>query len=145
MLGGSSNYRATIRPSRRKQIIGENAELSQNVKDNLIVAKQMENAKESAKDIRIATGWERGADGKWRYEISDGVFDLSKIYDSYEKTLTDKLSYKGNGVGLKNRIIQRILDRVTVFNKKDRTYFQSVIDGNNDLGVSMELCNQLHQ
>jgi len=104
----------------REQIIGKNAELSQNIKDNLSVAKQMEKAKKSVEDIRIQTGWERGVDGKWRYEIDDGVFDLSKIYGSYETILTDKLSYKGNGVGLKTRIIQRILDRVTVFSKNNR-------------------------
>ena len=118
----------------REQIIGKNAELSQNIKDNLSVAKQMEKAKKSVEDIRIQTGWERGVDGKWRYEIDDGVFDLSKIYGSYETILTDKLSYKGNGVGLKNRIIQRILDRVTVFSKNNRESFQSVIDGKTTLG-----------
>jgi hypothetical protein len=71
-------------PSARKQIIGENAELSQNVRDNLSVARQMENAKESAKKIRIATGWERGVDGKWRYEIED-INVLSKIDDKFVK------------------------------------------------------------
>ena len=88
-------------PETRQQIVGENAELPQNVRDNLSVARQMENdfyktgfksltPKESAKMIRIATGWERGVDGKWRYEIQDGkltlkdsgTFKLSNIYDS---------------------------------------------------------------
>lgn len=39
--------------------------------DNLNVARQMEDAKKDAKAIKMATGWERGADGKWRYEIPD--------------------------------------------------------------------------
>ena len=39
--------------------------------DNLNVARQMEEAKKDAKAIKMATGWERGADGKWRYEIAD--------------------------------------------------------------------------
>lgn len=39
--------------------------------DNLNVARQMEGAKKDAKTIKMATGWERGADGKWRYEIAD--------------------------------------------------------------------------
>ena len=39
--------------------------------DNLNVARQMEGAKKDAKAIKMATGWERGADGKWRYEIAD--------------------------------------------------------------------------
>jgi hypothetical protein len=58
----------------RKQIIGENANLAQNVRDNLQVARDMENAGKSVKAIRIATGWERGADKKWRYEIPDLKF-----------------------------------------------------------------------
>lgn len=44
--------------------------------DNLDVAKKMENAKKDAKSIKLATGWERGADGKWRYEIPN--FKASK-------------------------------------------------------------------
>lgn len=39
--------------------------------DNLNVARQMEEAKKDVKAIKMATGWERGADGKWRYEIAD--------------------------------------------------------------------------
>ena len=39
--------------------------------DNLSVARQMEEAKKDAKAIKMATGWERGADGKWRYEMPD--------------------------------------------------------------------------
>ncbi len=39
--------------------------------DNLGVAREMEEAKKDAKAIKMATGWERGADGKWRYEIPD--------------------------------------------------------------------------
>ena len=34
----------------------------------------MEAAKKEAKAIKLATGWERGADGKWRYEIPDGIY-----------------------------------------------------------------------
>ena len=44
--------------------------------DNLSIARSMEEAKKDAKAIKMATGWERGADGKWRYEIPD-----SKIND----------------------------------------------------------------
>ena len=39
--------------------------------DNLAVAREMEAEKKDAKAIKMATGWERGADGKWRYEIAD--------------------------------------------------------------------------
>lgn len=49
--------------------------------DNLGVAESMEEAGNDAKSIKMATGWERGADGKWRYEIGsaalkDGVFNI---------------------------------------------------------------------
>lgn len=50
--------------------------------DNLSIARQMEDADKDAKTIKLATGWERGADGKWRYEISDAnikdTIDLGK-------------------------------------------------------------------
>ena len=39
--------------------------------DNLNVAEKMERGKKDAKAIKLATGWERGADGKWRYEMPD--------------------------------------------------------------------------
>ena len=39
--------------------------------DNLSVAREMEAEKKDSKAIKMATGWERGADGKWRYEIAD--------------------------------------------------------------------------
>ena len=39
--------------------------------DNLSVARRMEEAEKDAKTIKMATGWERGSDGKWRYETSD--------------------------------------------------------------------------
>ena len=47
--------------------------------DNLAVAREMEEAKKDAKAIKMATGWERGADGKWRYEIPD-----AKIKDTID-------------------------------------------------------------
>lgn len=39
--------------------------------DNLKVAEKMERGKKDAKAIKLATGWERGADGRWRYEMPD--------------------------------------------------------------------------
>lgn len=47
--------------------------------DNLSVAKDMEKNKKKAKAIKAATGWERGADGKWRYEMPD-----AKIKDTMD-------------------------------------------------------------
>lgn len=47
--------------------------------DNLDVAKQMEDEKKDAKIIKMATGWEKGVDGKWRYEMPD-----AKIKDTID-------------------------------------------------------------
>ena len=52
--------------------------------DNLNIAREMEAAKKDAKSIKLATGWERGADGKWRYEIPDSK-------------LNDMMDVDGNG------------------------------------------------
>ena len=47
--------------------------------DNLAVAREMEAAEKDAKTIKMATGWERGADGLWRYEVDDvKVKDISE-------------------------------------------------------------------
>jgi len=55
--------------------------------DNLSVAKDMEKNKKKAKAIKAATGWERGADGKWRYEMPDVVIRDPKEWVN-KKTLT---------------------------------------------------------
>ena len=47
--------------------------------DNLSVARKMEEEKKDANAIKMATGWERGADGKWRYEMPD-----AKIKDTMD-------------------------------------------------------------
>lgn len=48
--------------------------------DNLSVAREMEAAGKDAKAVKLATGWERGTDSKWRYEIMDG-----RLKDGWEK------------------------------------------------------------
>ncbi|MBR1602154.1 MAG: hypothetical protein IJ667_01790, partial [Synergistaceae bacterium] len=80
------------------QIIGEQgaARLDEydrkNRIENLSIAREMEKIGKSADRIWLATGWERGADGKWRYEILDGEFhrnglskgQLDDFYDAPE-------------------------------------------------------------
>uniref|UniRef100_UPI00402A0474 LPD38 domain-containing protein n=1 Tax=Alloprevotella sp. TaxID=1872471 RepID=UPI00402A0474 len=75
----------------REQFIGEQgAERADHAEevttrlDNLSVAREMENDKKDAKAIKLATGWERGADGKWRYEIPDLKY-FSKGDAGYKK------------------------------------------------------------
>jgi hypothetical protein len=57
----------------KRQIVGENAQLAQDIRGNLQIARDMEIAGKDAKTIRLATGWENGADGKWRYETTDNI------------------------------------------------------------------------
>lgn len=53
--------------------------------DNLDVAREMEEAGTDEQSIKRATGWERGADGLWRYEVSD--FDLEIVDEAFDKAL----------------------------------------------------------
>lgn len=50
--------------------------------DNLQTARKMEKAGISAKSIKLATGWERGIDGLWRYETMDS--DKIDLYGNVE-------------------------------------------------------------
>lgn len=93
--------------------------------DNLAVAREMEDAGRDAKTVKLATGWERGADGKWRYEIPDGkiradaglgtstlgeLYDAPELYAAYPELLAVdvtfqpmegiKGSYTGNSIVL---------------------------------------------
>ncbi|MGN0207170.1 MAG: LPD23 domain-containing protein [Muribaculaceae bacterium] len=60
--------------------------------DNLAVAREMETSGKDAKAIKMATGWERGADGKWRYEVMDGKFSYKGDLhpERYELTPDEK-------------------------------------------------------
>ncbi len=51
--------------------------------DNLSVAREMEAEKKDAKAIKMATGWERGADGKWRYEMPDAKIKETMDIDGH--------------------------------------------------------------
>ena len=64
--------------------------------DNLAVAREMETAGKDAKTIKMSTGWERGADKKWRYEVDDDIeFDspvdrLEMLKEEYASVVRDK-------------------------------------------------------
>lgn len=61
--------------------------------DNKGIAEDMEAAGKDAKAIKYATGWERGKDGKWRYETNDSTanFDASKIAEYGDTKLSEAL------------------------------------------------------
>ncbi|MBQ5752483.1 MAG: hypothetical protein IIV89_06525, partial [Bacteroidaceae bacterium] len=52
-------------------LMGEKEREIGNRISNLTNAQWMESRGKDAKTIKLATGWERGADGKWRYETED--------------------------------------------------------------------------
>ena len=64
--------------SPRKQIVGKKARLSQEAKDNYYQAIKIEKEGKTPQEIRLLTGWERGKDKKWRYEIFDGEADFAQ-------------------------------------------------------------------
>ena len=98
----SQSESSTFSP--RKQIVGRNANLSQEAKDNYYRAIELTKLGKTPKEIRLLTGWEIGKDKKWRYEMFDGdakiktpieelsigktyklkdVLDFPEIYDAY--------------------------------------------------------------
>ena len=52
----------------RQQIIGQGALLSDTIMTHLELAKELDKVNETPKGIKRLTGWEKGFDGKWRYE-----------------------------------------------------------------------------
>lgn len=64
------------RPTNRGEI--QTAPIS-NAKDTKLLSILQTNAKENARKIKMATGWERGADGKWRYKIDDFDVDVEGL------------------------------------------------------------------
>ena len=59
--------------------------------DNLGVAREMERQQKDAKAIKLATGWERGGDGKWRYEVQD--FDVDVRGTARRNHLNERLPW----------------------------------------------------
>ncbi len=60
----------------------DNADVQDGVNrmQNLAIAKQMETDGKDAKAIRLATGWEKGSDGKWRYELDDSKIKVENDF-----------------------------------------------------------------
>ena len=66
--------------------------------DNMDVAEEMEAAGKDAETIWMATGWERGADGKWKYEVlEDFAYEeprakAERLQDEYQQVQNEKES-----------------------------------------------------
>jgi len=66
-------------------IVGEKyADKSRLIKKNLEIANEMEQDGKDKLTIRLATGWERGIDKKWRYEVDD--FELTDEFKDFDDT-----------------------------------------------------------
>jgi hypothetical protein len=89
----------------RYQVVGENANLSQKVRDNLDVARQMEAEGVDKRDVRIATGWERGADGKWRYEIQDDIPFYKSTVRQINEFFREGLDEGSKKIGYKAKLL----------------------------------------
>lgn len=58
-------------------------------KDTRLISLLQTNDQENARKIKLATGWERGADGKWRYETPDFEYhpnDDARQNDKYKES-----------------------------------------------------------
>jgi len=63
----------------RFQFIGEQGAANLNQKQNFDVAQEMEKSGKDEKAIKLATGWEKGADGKWRHEVPDIDINIDRL------------------------------------------------------------------
>lgn len=70
--------------------------------DNLAVAREMEKSGKDAKSIKIATGWERGSDGKWRYEEED--FEYIPNGNAREKSLLEREPWHKELMSLSDKV-----------------------------------------
>ncbi len=83
------NFENPKLPDTRFRFIGERgaanldrAEEATTRLDNLAIARDMEQAGRDERTIKLATGWERGADNLWRYEMPDNfTFDINANVD----------------------------------------------------------------
>ena len=96
---GEAADRKAGRPT-RYSYAGENANGANS--QTLQEAKEMQTAGASVEDIRKATGWHVGMDGKWRFEIDDSGMKLR-----YETTLYDY----DTELREKNRAWRKLTDR----------------------------------
>jgi hypothetical protein len=73
----------------KAQLIGRKARLAGVVLQDYNTAQILEKEGKSPLEIRRATGWEKGIDKKWRYEIPDGKFKKFELEDLNEAKDSD--------------------------------------------------------
>lgn len=107
--GNTILFREEGNPDTRFRFIGEQGaanldrvEEATTRLDNLKVAREMESAGKDAKSIKMATGWERGADNKWRYEEED--FEYIPKGNSREKSLLEREPWHKELMSLSDKV-----------------------------------------
>jgi hypothetical protein len=116
---------------------------------DLNIARQMEKRGEDALNIKVATGWERGVDGLWRYEIDDMV-TVSNVNKLYEHN-GDKAQHLVRRANEEKSIVQAMYDGIfnineEVRNSPSRTYeerIRSIYNRYKDAN-KMELLNTIN-
>ncbi|MDR3142355.1 MAG: hypothetical protein LBU37_11625 [Tannerellaceae bacterium] len=89
--------------------------------DNLSVAREMEAAGKDAKAIKFATGWERGADGKWRYETED---ELDKIdFSEFRENAGKEFNYNDEVDKLRSNKSEEAQEFIKLNDKRRRLTF----------------------
>ena len=81
--------------------------------DNLKIARQMERKGLDTKKIWLATGWMRGTERKWRYEIMDGRLITrhrfnQKLQDEYEALIEKSSNYDSESAEREIEMIQQM-------------------------------------
>lgn len=107
--GNTTLFREERNPDTRFRFIGEQGaanldrvEEATTRLDNLNVAREMEKSGKDAKSIKIATGWERGADNKWRYEEED--FEYIPKGNAREKSLLEREPWHKELMSLSDKV-----------------------------------------
>lgn len=107
--GNTILFREEGNPDTRFRFIGEQGaanldrvEEATTRLDNLNVAREMEKSGKDAKSIKIATGWERGSDNKWRYEEED--FEYIPKGNAREKSLLEREPWHKELMSLSDKV-----------------------------------------
>jgi hypothetical protein len=89
--------------------------------DNLAVARDMESSGKDARIVKIATSWERGADGKWRYETPDFKIKQDAIPEDRTTELLEKLKELRKQSSEYEKRIDRLFDKRDWYPRRNRT------------------------
>ncbi len=105
--------------------------------DNLGVAREMEKSGKDAKAIKLATGWERGADGKWRYEERD--FEYRPLGDANKDALLKRQPWYDEFTFL----LDKVLDGEEL-TKDEGERFESLTDAAGEIKKSGDLIDRIY-